>query len=284
MENNMKSLIKKYWWAILIVLALPIIANYIVLCPSIAPIAGESKDWLNFLAVYFSGLIAAFVSFSILYKTIETNNIENSKNRNLQVRTIEYQTEIQWINNLKSAIQEVYNAFNILWLDEIYLIFKNTDDYNNADSAKIVKEKIKQLCNKVNLATDNFRLTIVGRTDSEEVQFSTDFDELRSKFCNVVSDISALSEVCFHNGTDDSLKSQFEKAISDHKDKCTSTEDDSERLWAIANNHEMKLKSHKAQIVKDLIDAYHPIFMYDWCKNVLQYETEKANKILNGNE
>lgn len=44
----------------------------------------------------------------------------------------------------------------------------------------------------------------------------------------------------------------------------------------------MKLKSKKADIVKDLIDAYHPAFMYEWCKNVLQYETNKANSILNG--
>ncbi len=276
------DLIKKYWWVIILILLLPMLANLIVLLPAFLPVAGEAKDWLNFFAVFFSGLLAASVSFFILYKTIQTNNKENNKNRDLQIKAIEYQIETQWVNTLKNAIRDVYQAFNILWLDEIYLLFKDTNDSNNFATSKIVIEKIKQICDRVNLASDEFRLTIIGKNDAEECKFISEFEELRSIYCDLIGDISALSQICFHNGTDDMLKSQFIQAIEDHKSKCTQTSNDSHRLWVIAEKHSMKLKSQKAAIVKDLIDAYSPVFIYEWCKNVLQYEYNKTSNILNG--
>lgn len=80
------------------------------------------------------------------------------------------------------------------------------------------------------------------------------------------------------------LKTQFQAAVDEHKSKSTQTKDDYHRLWFIADKYSMKLKSKKAYIVKDLIEAYNPIYIYEWCKNVLKYESDKANMILNDTE
>ncbi|WP_290090721.1 hypothetical protein, partial [Duncaniella muris] len=108
------------------------------------------------------------------------NNKENFANRQLQIRTIAYQTQIQWVNTLKTSIQQIYRAFNVLWLDEIYIVFKETYDQNNSENYKIVIAKIKEVCDRVNGATDNFRLTFIRDNDSEEQKFIEEFEILRN--------------------------------------------------------------------------------------------------------
>ena len=69
--------------AIIIVLA-PIFINLIAICPAFCPdlVAGSQQSvWVNFFAVYSGSLIGAFVSFYILYKTIEANKSESEQNR-----------------------------------------------------------------------------------------------------------------------------------------------------------------------------------------------------------
>ena len=266
---------------------IPIMVSIIIgstINPTAIQLNGTTSGWHNFWAVYLGALIGAFVPFIILYKTINNNNKENFANRQLQIRTIAYQTQIQWVNTLKTSIQQIYRAFNVLWLDEIYIVFKETYDQNNSENYKIVIAKIKEVCDRVNGATDNFRLTFIRDNDSEEQKFIEEFEILRETYCNLVGDISALSQICFHNGTDDMLKTQFQAAVDEHKSKSTQTKDDSHRLWFIADKYSMKLKSKKAYIVKDLIEAYNPIYIYEWCKNVLKYESDKANMILNDTE
>ncbi len=245
---------------------------------------GTTSDWHSFWSVYLGALIGATVPFIILYKTIKNNKAENNENRKLQLNTIAYQTQMQWINTLKNAIQQITEAFSILWLDEIYLICKETNDSNSYNNYHLILEKLKQISDRVNRATDNLRLTIIGKNDNTEVELANRFELLRERFCDLISDLSALTLISFHNGTDDYLMDQFEKALDEHKSKCTTIEEDSHRLWSIAAKHQNLLKKNRTVIVEDLIKCYHSKFIYDWCKQFIEYETNKAVIILNGTE
>lgn len=291
----MINFLKKYWYWVLLILLAPIAINFILLIPVFLPIAGDDKTWLAFWGSYSSALITSMITLFVLYRQLmqnqkeneenrKTNKEENEKNRQLQINAIEYQTQIQWINNLKAIVREVYNAFNVIWLNEIYLIFESTNDANNYTNSELVKDKIKQLYNKLNVTTDNFRLTVIGRDDPEEKKYWTEFDSLRSIYYNLLDDIRVLSSICFYNGTDEMLMPQFNRTINEYKDKCTLINDNSHRIWEIAEKYSMKLKTEKSQIVKDLIEAYEPILMYEWCRDVLNYEYEKSKKIINGTE
>lgn len=68
-----------------ITLGIPVILNYILLCPSpLCNIIGENEApnvWLNFWANYSGAVISALVSFFILNKTLAQNHAENEMNR-----------------------------------------------------------------------------------------------------------------------------------------------------------------------------------------------------------
>lgn len=287
MKNTSKFFISVLGYCCIFAIAfigVPLLVNTIIgtTPPHNLTLNGNTEGWHNFWSVYLGALIGATVPFIILYKTLNNNKTENEANRKLQLNAIAYQTQMQWINTLKNAIQEITDAFSILWLDEIYLIYKDTNDSNSYQNYHRILSKLKEICNKVNHASDNFRLTIVGKNDVEEVTFANRFEVLRERFCDLISDLNALTLISFHNGTDDYLRSHFEKELAEHKSKFTSVEDDSHRLWAIAAEHNNLLKGDRTLIVEELVKSYRSKFIYDWCNQFIEYETKKATNILNG--
>lgn len=70
--NLLCTFLKAYWWAILIILAVPILLNFIVLIPAFLPIAGSGVDWLMFWGTYISA-IASFAMVFITWRTLQQN-------------------------------------------------------------------------------------------------------------------------------------------------------------------------------------------------------------------
>jgi hypothetical protein len=283
MEDNMKSPIKKYWWAILIVLALPVIANWIVLCPSIVPIAGESKDWLNFLAVYFSGIIAALVSFSILYKTIETNNIENSKNRNLQVRTIRYQSKLNWINELKKAVTHISKVYDEEIINDFYQLFLLNKPHIELENLYI------KAFHAADEATFQLETVIMGCNDKDIEKFYSDFREHDFRYKNYIEDILWLLKFPdgFVNSKGMSNKEFFQKELSIMRKNSPHKEnnEDVERIWVIAQKYDFEILSKRAEILHDLRFYYDTYLFNKECIHVINLMISNAEKILeDGNE
>ena len=114
---------KKYWWAILIILALPVVINFLLLAPAFSPIVGEDTDWLAFWGGYLGSIISAGVAFIILHiqrKDNETQNEENrddnetqnKANRQLQLNILRYQQQSHWLDNFRIASLEYCHTFN----------------------------------------------------------------------------------------------------------------------------------------------------------------------------
>lgn len=72
----MKEWLKKYWWAILIILALPVVINFILLIPAFSPIVGDNTHWLSFWASYLA-TIASFAMVFITWLTIKKSKEQN---------------------------------------------------------------------------------------------------------------------------------------------------------------------------------------------------------------
>ena len=104
----MKDWIKKYWWTVLIILALPTVVNFILLVPAFTTIVGNNADWLSFWGGYLGAIISAGVAFVILYLQRKDNEKQNEENRTLQINVLKYQQEMQWFNELKIMLYVEY--------------------------------------------------------------------------------------------------------------------------------------------------------------------------------
>ena len=72
-----REFLKAYWWAILIILAVPILLNFIVLIPAFLPIVGGSVERLSFHGSYIGSVIASLITLYVLYKQLQHNHEEN---------------------------------------------------------------------------------------------------------------------------------------------------------------------------------------------------------------
>ena len=267
----MKSLLCKYRWVIILIFLLPIIANFIVLFPAFSPIAGESKDWLNFFAVYFSGIITAFVSFWILYTTIQSNTKENQKNRDIQTNVIKYQTKIAWINQLRSAI--VYaqeNLSSALQNKYIKLKEKNEDSFNQLTS---------ELFENANSVKRQFVNILYGCGIYED-DFITFVDSFCKRYICYLLDLEFLFSIDY-SITQEQLKNR----VDDYKKISHSLLRSNRRIWFIIEEHAYGTKCQDfSYYVNEISKRYEFQDFEKRCLELLKYELENAKKILNGTE
>lgn len=104
------------------------------------------------------------------------------------------------------------------------------------------------------------------------------------RYRDLISDLLVLSSVCFHSGTDDMLRSHFNKVLDEYKGNLTSINDTSNRIWNVAEKYSNELKRKRAAIAYDLINNIQSYSLYNACELFLKYEINKANEILNGTE
>lgn len=129
----MKDILKKYWWAVLIIL-LPVVINFMLQIPAFVQIVGDNTDWLTFWGNYLGGSISALVALFVLFKTLQQNHEENEHNRaaneeaneknrvvieqenranrELQIRVIKHQQEMQWLNLFRQASAQYIQIYN----------------------------------------------------------------------------------------------------------------------------------------------------------------------------
>lgn len=144
--------IKKYWWTILIILALPVVINFILLIPAFSPIVGDGTHWLSFWASY----LAAIASFAMVLITWWT--LRESKKQNQDILT--QNDQIIALN------KQQYSATLQHWEDEVRPYIE----------VRIVKHHFPY---SVSLEFNNF-----GKTTAKDITFSfkqTFLDKIKNK-------------------------------------------------------------------------------------------------------
>ena len=277
----MTKLFKQYWWLIVLAILLPTIFNLIISCPTpnCLPIVGEPKDWLNFFAVYFSGIITAFVSFWILYKTIQTNKEENKKNRDIQTNTIRYQTKISWINQLKVAILQVIDAIDETIARDFFSKFKEKSKVHDFSSIYFTAEE------KLNNASFSLETVLLGCTAPIETEFLHIFREFRIRYQLYIDDVIFLLQYPNNFKNPDKIPNTefFKKELLIYKNNSVKKDGSNpERIWEIAEKYEYKLISNRDEILNELFRWADTHLFKIKCKELLYVEYKIAESILNG--
>ncbi len=131
----MKELVIKYWWVFVIVIAAPLGLNFLLQIPAFVQIVGVDADWLSFWGNYLGSSISTLTALFILFKTMQQNHDENDKNRiankqenennrRLQIKVLEYQQQMQWLNLFRQASAEyvlLYNANDLIAIANTFI-------------------------------------------------------------------------------------------------------------------------------------------------------------------
>ncbi len=200
MENNKRNLLKEYWYLWLILLILPLVLYVLIIQPwGLNAIGNENAPsvWLGFWGSYLGAIITSIAAFIILYKQIETNRVENEenrknneeqnkKNRAIQLKNIEHQQQMQWLNDFKRIAAEYVMAFNNTNL----VIAVNNLGNQNPDEAYHITRKIFD-----DLKLAKTKMDFYKGDDENAIALDKKLKEKYNNFVSVVQDIHCLSSL-----------------------------------------------------------------------------------------
>lgn len=186
--------IHKHWKLLLFLLFCPIGINYIVLCPEILPITGDSDLWLSFFGSFYGSAIMAGITLYVLQEQLRQNHdeniqnrkenkAENASNRNLTITFHLQEIELKWFEDLKLACVKLDTAFN------------NTDvtlvrDMNPFSEQFITR--VAQLITRMNEAYFNFSLIINYHRHIANRDRIKELERYVSEYLSLLSDMNAL--------------------------------------------------------------------------------------------
>ena len=217
----MKSIIKKYWHLIVIVLIVPILLNYIL--PQSFSFVGNiiggdnsSEVWLNFYSSYIGAIISTGVAFYVLYK-----------NRKDTFNIMQYQNEY---SNLQDRIKEFICYIDIYNFNNVKSIFN--DWRLRKKETEELKKDIKILLDNAFIAFETFSLNYPKRYFNEIpffiqqkknysslIYFLQDFQILLDFDSKQWNNILLFKEfLCNRQDIDiDNISTDFLEAIKNHK-------------------------------------------------------------------
>lgn len=208
---------KKYiyaWIIIAIILATPIIINWLILEPSFFEYIGTGVDWLSFWGGYIGAIISAGVAFAILHIQRKDNEKQNEENRTLQINVLKHQQKTQWLNELKGKCLEYYLGFDINALID----FKGSINIS-ATTQKDSFDTLKVLCEKKNSSAFSFGLMFPPQEylDEKEYEFLATLKDYSNIYNVALFDIVWLCQLIEKNIDIGSCDKQIELHRNDCK-------------------------------------------------------------------
>lgn len=125
----MKDWIKKYKWYLIIggllIIFWPLIVNCLYNIETNCKVLHKPQEWTIFWGSYIGSIVSAAVAFIILFLQRKDNKEENEKNRILQLKILEQQQEMQWLNMFRQASIEYISVCSVRNIHEIVYVVKN---------------------------------------------------------------------------------------------------------------------------------------------------------------
>lgn len=191
----MKEWLKKYWWAILIILILPVAINFALLVPAFSPIVGEDTDWLAFWGGYLGAIISAAVAFIILYiqrkdnerqiKDVQKDNdTQNKANRNLQINILKYQQEQERLNNFIAVSSKLIASINPM---DVKTLCKQL----RQDNVPQIEHNLLTCLNSITSIQQEFCLHLSDK-DGRQKRLGTDSNKIIARYTDALCDIQNL--------------------------------------------------------------------------------------------
>lgn len=189
------KLFKKYWWAVLIILVLPIVINFLLMIPAFSPIVGEDTDWLAFWGGYLGAIISAAVAFIILYiqrkdnerqikDAQKDNDTQNKANRNLQINILKYQQEQVRLNNFIAVSSKLIASINPM---DVKTLCKQL----RQDNVPQIEHDLLTCLNSITSIQQEFCLHLSDK-DGRQKRLGTDSNKIIARYTDALCDIQNL--------------------------------------------------------------------------------------------
>lgn len=104
---------------VLIIFCWPVIVNWLYNVETDCKVLHKPQEWTMFWGSYIGSIVSAAVAFIILDLQRKDNSKENESNRKLQLKILEHQQEMQWLNMFKQAYIEYIAAYSLNNIAEI---------------------------------------------------------------------------------------------------------------------------------------------------------------------
>lgn len=274
----MKDWLKKYWWAILIILILPVAINFALLVPAFSPIVGEDTDWLAFWGGYLGALVSAGVAFIILSVQFKQNQDENNTNRELQKNVLKHQLKTQWLADLKIKLIDYYNAFHYIDLYNICVLMK---DRKETDKDFCVKKLHNCWSDKDN-ATYHIQMLFSSKTDEIENDFMEMLSEYDTIFYELYTDLTWYCHIMSFEYLKNITPVEYAK-LETEKFKQTQNMESSYRIVNIIEKYDYKIISCNEQIINErisILEEYDSAMLWGNIKALVGYEQKLIDNIL----
>lgn len=252
--------IKKFWWAIPVMIVIPILVNCILSISTSFKV--YENGWLGFWGSY----LGALFPFVILYLTLRDNRRENEKGRNVQTAIIEYQVSKDYQNALKKDLADYINALNLMEMELIAIqATKDTD---------ITLNKLYMIVTNSNSAFQKLNLTLADYDDNTEKVFKDFLIKFDTAFRYLVSDIAWLMDN--YNSKD------CKTAIEEYRNFAMKEGNDCYeflRIWKVIEDKGYNLDD-VYKIIQELLNRieYRAVSMKS--QEFIVYEKEKMKKSL----
>ena len=283
----MKELFKKFPKTIIIafilLFLLPIGIDLITVCPAFCPklVAGEQSDWINFFAVLSGSLISAFVSFYILYETIEANKVEsklnrqdnhteNEANRKRLQAVFNYQAEKDNFQTAKEYIARFDLAVDSFELNFIPMYCR----LNKEDTLLRLKQFMKDISNAYSLL--EFYLNDYNNDVERE------YKEYFKDFCHeenvLIGDILWIIDYWTYQENDEHNRDLFIKQTERYKQAAQDT--GFKRIWHYVEEHDYKMIADGEKIINERLDDFDFITIHRKLLEFCNYEKERISSLL----
>ncbi len=230
---------------------------------------------INWTAV---GAIASSVMIIITCFTIICNNqqnkhnrkaseYQNDQNRDIQIRTIKYQTHLDWLNLLK---REIVNLAEVLRFDIVDSFMYGEHEANN--------NLISEYFNKVNTAKASVIAILIGHNLPKEIQFITVIDNFTKRYLNFLLDLEFYHSLDF-----DVSRDEMKGKVDSYMVSKRGTDSDENRIWSIISLKDYVSDSiNMSFYLNQLITEYHFEEFEKSYLELIRYEYIVAQNIING--
>lgn len=267
--------IKKYWWAIVIILVLPIIINFILLVPAVSPVVGDNTDWLSFWGGYLGAIVSTGVAFIILAVQHQQNKDENTSNRELQKSILKHQIRTQRLNDIERRLVTYFQSFHYTEIDNLAYQISKKEDRNP------IMQRLKELWKEKEAATLQLNIAFASSTDQQEFEYQKLFEDFNIQYEALIQDLLWFCEIAYHNGDDSMLQKHIVNSVKEYKAKHIL--DNKYRIWNYIEKYEYKIVSERKKIIEErveVLDDFAICLLWGGIKSLIQYEQQEIDKIL----
>lgn len=260
----MKRLLIKYWWGLSLIVALPVIINLIIICPSFFKVGAKPNDWLIFFGGYFGCIISAFVSFIILFRTIKSNEKENKSNRLLQINVLSAELAQSRLNDIRNILSRLICAYEN---EDLVLVSSSLEE----DSQTIL-QIIKRISTNVRIENTNLRLALNSMNDDISKKFLKDAEKFYYTFRDMMIELVWMAEYSPSNLQYDEWDNEVQEMSSKQ------IEEDVIEYLKLRMEENPAIDKYDASHIWNIFKKYnfaHDKFHDIWCERILYFDISK---------